>query len=42
MNQRISVRAIVNQDDKLLLVRRATGRESILGLYELPGGRLLR
>ncbi|MDQ5982716.1 MAG: hypothetical protein QG549_713, partial [Patescibacteria group bacterium] len=33
MNQRISVRAIVNQDDKLLLVRRATGRESILGLY---------
>lgn len=40
MNQRISVRAIVNQDDKLLLVRRATGRESILGLYELPGGRL--
>lgn len=40
MNQRISVRAIVNQDDKLLLVCRATGRESILGLYELPGGRL--
>lgn len=40
MNQRISVRAIVNQEDKLLLVRRSTGRESILGLYELPGGRL--
>jgi ribonuclease HI/ADP-ribose pyrophosphatase YjhB (NUDIX family) len=40
MNQRISVRAIVNQDNKTLLVRRATGRESILGLYELPGGRL--
>lgn len=40
MNQRISVRAIVNQDDKTLLVRRASGRESILGLYELPGGRL--
>ena len=40
MNQRISVRAIVNQDEKTLLVRRATGRESILGLYELPGGRL--
>jgi ribonuclease HI/ADP-ribose pyrophosphatase YjhB (NUDIX family) len=40
MNQRISVRAIVRQDDKTLLVRRATGRESILGLYELPGGRL--
>ena len=40
MNQRISVRAIVNQDNQTLLVRRATGRESILGLYELPGGRL--
>lgn len=40
MNQRISVRAIINQDEKILLVRRASGRESILGLYELPGGRL--
>jgi len=40
MNQRIAVRAIVRQDNKILLVRRATGRESILGLYELPGGKL--
>lgn len=40
MNQRISVRALVNQDGKTLLIRRASGRESILGLYELPGGRL--
>ena len=40
MNQRISVRAIINQDDKILLVRRSAGRESILGLYELPGGKL--
>ncbi|MDB5177357.1 MAG: fructose-2,6-bisphosphatase, putative phosphoglycerate mutase [Candidatus Saccharibacteria bacterium] len=40
MNQRISVRAIINQDDKILLVRRSSGRESILGLYELPGGKL--
>lgn len=40
MNQRISVRAIVTQNNKTLLVRRATGRESILGLFELPGGRL--
>lgn len=40
MNQRISVRAIINQDDKTLLIRRATGRESILGLFELPGGKL--
>lgn len=40
MNQRISVRAIITHDDKTLLVRRATGRDTILGLYELPGGKL--
>lgn len=40
MNQRIAVRAIIKQEAKTLLVRRASGRESILGLYELPGGRL--
>ncbi len=40
MNQRIAVRALIKQDEKILLLRRATGRESILGLYELPGGRL--
>jgi ribonuclease HI/ADP-ribose pyrophosphatase YjhB (NUDIX family) len=40
MNQRISVRAITSQDNKTLLLRRSAGRESILGLYELPGGRL--
>lgn len=40
MNQRIAVRAIIKQEDKLLLLRRSSGRESILGLYELPGGRL--
>ena len=40
MNQRISVRAIITQDEKALLLKRATGRESILGLYELPGGRI--
>lgn len=40
MNQRISVRAIIYQSDKTLLVRRATGRDSIIGLYELPGGKL--
>ena len=40
MNQRIAVRAIIKQDTKTLLVRRAAGRESILGRYELPGGRL--
>lgn len=40
MNQRIAVRAIIEQDDKILLVRRANGRVSILGKYELPGGRM--
>ena len=40
MKQRIAVRAIINQNEKTLLTRRATGRESILGLYELPGGKL--
>jgi ribonuclease HI len=40
MNQRIAVRAIVKQDDKVLLLRRANGRVSILGKYELPGGRV--
>jgi mutator protein MutT len=40
MNQRIAVRAIIRQEDKTLLLRRATGRSSILGKYELPGGKL--
>jgi len=40
MNQRIAVRAIVRKDEKLLILRRATGRESILGSYELPGGKV--
>lgn len=40
MNQRIAVRAIVRKDEKTLLLRRANGRSSILGKYELPGGRL--
>lgn len=40
MNQRISVRAIVRQDAKTLLLRRANGRQTILGQFELPGGKL--
>ncbi|MBI3889759.1 reverse transcriptase-like protein [Candidatus Saccharibacteria bacterium] len=40
MKQRISVRAIIRQDDKILLLRRATGRQTILGLYEVPGGKI--
>ncbi|HEY5695260.1 MAG TPA: reverse transcriptase-like protein [Candidatus Saccharimonadales bacterium] len=40
MNQRIAVRAIIHKDGKTLLLRRANGRASILGKYELPGGKL--
>lgn len=40
MKQRISVRAIINQDDGMLLLRRSSGRQSILGQFELPGGKL--
>lgn len=41
MHQRISVRAIVRKDGKTLLLKRANGRTSILGQYELPGGKVL-
>jgi len=40
MIQRVAVRAIVTKEDKILFLRRANGRPSILGKYELPGGRL--
>jgi ribonuclease HI len=40
MKQRLSVRAIINQGGKALLLKRANGRETILGQYELPGGKL--
>jgi len=40
MKQRVSVRAIVRQNGKTLLLRRANGRQTILGQYELPGGSL--
>lgn len=40
MNQRIAVRAIIRKDEKTLLLRRASGRSTILGKYELPGGKL--
>lgn len=40
MKQLISVRAIIRDDSKTLLVRRSNGRQSILGKYELPGGKL--
>lgn len=40
MQQRIAVRAIVSDKQKTLLIRRASGRPTILGKYELPGGKL--
>lgn len=40
MNQRIAVRALIRKDEKTLLLRRATGRPTILHKYELPGGKL--
>ncbi len=40
MNQRIAVRAIIRKNEKTLLLRRANGRPSIFGKYELPGGKL--
>jgi len=40
MKQKVSVRAIVRYDDKILLLQRANGRETILGKYELPGGKI--
>ncbi len=40
MKQKVTTRAIIKQDGKILLLRRAGGRPSISGLYELPGGRI--
>jgi mutator protein MutT len=40
MKQYVSVRAIIKQKGKTLLLRRAEGRASIVGLYELPGGKI--
>lgn len=40
MKQRLSVRAIMNNGGKALVLRRANGRPTILGQYEIPGGKL--
>lgn len=40
MKQLIAVRALIRNDKKTLLLKRAAGRETILGKYELPGGKL--
>lgn len=40
MKQKVSTRAIIKQNGKVLLLRRKGGRPSIRGMYELPGGRV--
>lgn len=40
MKQLISVRAVIRRGNKILLLRRGAGRATILGKYELPGGKL--
>lgn len=38
MKQRIAVRSIIKKDGRVLLLKRASGRQDLLGKYELPGG----
>lgn len=40
MKQHVSIRAIIRKDGKTLLLRRANGREAIVGKFELPGGKV--
>lgn len=40
MKQRVIVQAIIESNDKVLLLRRSQGRPGIVGKYELPGGTL--
>lgn len=40
MIQRIAVRILLEHKGRVLVLRRSDGRESILGKYELPGGRV--
>jgi ribonuclease HI len=40
MKQTLTVRAIIKQDGKVLLLRRAGGNPLYTGLYELPGGKV--
>lgn len=40
MRQKVVIRALVERQGKILLLRRVGGRPSISGLYELPGGSL--
>lgn len=41
MKQKISVRALIKREGRVLLLRRSGGRENLRGLYELPGGPIL-
>lgn len=40
MKQRVVVQALIQDNDKTLLLRRLQGRPGIVGKYELPGGTL--
>jgi len=40
MRQKISVRALIKSDEKVLLVRRSGGTPQYVGQYELPGGKV--
>lgn len=40
MKQKVVIRALVRRGNNILLLRRSGGRQSINGLYELPGGSL--
>lgn len=40
MKQTLTVRAIIKQDQKVLLLRRAAGNPLYKGLFELPGGKV--
>lgn len=40
MRQKISVRALIKNNEKILLVRRASGSPQYIGQFELPGGKV--
>ncbi|HSE28984.1 MAG TPA: reverse transcriptase-like protein [Candidatus Saccharimonadales bacterium] len=40
MKQTLHVRAVIKQDSKVLLLRRASGNPAYIGLFELPGGKV--
>ncbi len=40
MRQKISVRALIKNNERILLVRRASGNPAYIGQFELPGGKV--